>query len=189
MANDNAITLEVQENDFGITTTMTREEFESYFHNNSEIKYKNLELGIMDWQDGRFDILTPADNENGYEILNPNSFLSPCDAIEYAVDYLVEYDTNRNPDGTQSTPSRSKKSGKKPVVKEPVEPEYDGPRLVRVFGRDIYTEENAKASHEDIRKKLVSEYDFPNFKEGKVFYDFDSSTGTLEVLLKFQMKG
>lgn len=172
--------------DFGITKSMSREEFETYFHNNKEIKYKNLTLGIMDWGDGRFDVLSPSDNAEGYESINPNPFSKPCDAIDFAVNYLIDYDVNRNPDGTLS--KEVKKKSKKKSVKI-VEPEYDGPRLVRVFGRDIYLEENPKLSNEQIRQKLVEEYNFPNFQKGKVVFDLDSSTGTLEVLLKFQSKG
>lgn len=176
------------ENNYGITTTMTRAQFEEYFVENREIKYKNLELGIMDWEDGRFDVLTPADNELGYETLNPNPFLKPCDAINFAIDHLLNYDINRNPDGTIN--SNQKKSTKKNSKKTtPSEPKFDGPRIIKVFGREIYIEDNTELKFDDIRQKLVDEYSFPNFKKEKVFYDFDESTGTLEVMLKFQTKG
>lgn len=173
------------ENNYGITTTMTRTQFEEFFVENREIKYKNLEIGIMDWEDGRFDVLTPAKNEQGYETLNPNPFLKPCDAINFAIDYLLKYDINRNPDGTKS--ESVTKSTKKNIKK--AEPKYDGPRTVKVFGREIYIEDDTDLKFDDIRQKLVDEYSFPNFKKDKVFYDFDESTGTLEVLLKFQTKG
>ena len=173
------------ENNYGITKTMTREEFETYFVDNREIKYKNLELGIMDWGDGRFDVLKSTDNEQGYETLNPNPFIKPCDAINFAIDHLVNYSINRNSDGTQDS-KPTKKNTKKVVNTEPA---YNGPRTVKVFGRDIYIEDDSSLKFEDIRQKLVNEYSFPNFKKEKVFYDFDESTGTLEVLLKFQTKG
>lgn len=173
--------------DYGITEDYTREQFETHFRENREIKFKNLTIGIMDWKDGRFDVLTPSENEDGYETLNPNSFMSPCDAINFAVDYLVEYAVGRNEDGTKGDSAGSSSTKKK--KSKPKEPEYNGPRLVRVFGRDIYIEEDPKVSNEKIRQKLVNEYNFPNFKKEKVFFDLDVSTGTLEVLLKFQSKG
>nr|DAV25216.1 MAG TPA: hypothetical protein [Caudoviricetes sp.] len=173
------------EEDTNITESMTREQFESFFRENREIKYKNLTIGVMEWGDGRFDVLTPADNEDGYSTLNPNAFTNACDAIDFAIDHLVEYDKDRNPDGTKIEP---KKTSKKKSSK-PKEPKYDGPRIIKVFGREIYIEEDTNAKFEDIRVKLVTEYNFPNFKKDKVFYDFDESTGTLEVLLKFQTKG
>lgn len=176
------------ENNYGITATMTRTQFEEYFVEHREIKYKNLEIGIMDWEDGRFDVLTPADNEQGYETLNPNPFLKPCDAINFAIDYLVDYSINRNSDGTKAegATKSTKKNTKKAAS---AEPKYDGPRIVKVFGREIYIEDDTDLKFDDIRQKLVDEYSFPNFKKEKVFYDFDESTGTLEVLLKFQTKG
>lgn len=170
-------------NEYGIIESMNIEQFEAHFRENREIKYKNLTLGIMDWGDGRFDVLTPADNEQGYATLNPNPFATPCDAINFTIDYLIEYDKDRNPDGTKSSKKKSSKKAK------PVEPEYNGPRLVRVFGRDIYIEEDPKVTNEEIRVKLETEYNFPNFKKGKVFFDLDISTGVLEVILKFQTKG
>lgn len=172
-------------NNYGITETMNRGQFEEHFKNNREITYKNLTLGIMDWGDGRYDVLTPENNETGYATLNPNPFLTPCDAIEFAVEHLLEYDKDRNADGTVSK-KKSTKKAKKEVVQEV---KYDGPRTVKVFGREIYIEDDTDATYEDIRVKLVSEYNFPNFKKDKVFFDFDESTGTLEVLLKFQTKG
>lgn len=170
-------------NNYGIVETMNREQFELYFRSNREITYKNLTLGIMDWGDGRFDVLSPADNVDGYITLNPNPYANPCAAIDFAVEHLLEYDKDRNPDGTIKKKATKKKSSK------PKEPKYDGPRTVRVFSRDIYIEEDPNATFEDIRVKLVTEYDLPNFKKDKVFFDFDESTGTLEVLLKFQTKG
>lgn len=169
---------------YGIIEDYTIEQFEAHFRENREIKYKNYTIGIMEWGDGRYDVLTPADNESGFDTLNPNPFMTPCDAINFAVDILVKYSVNRNADGTlKEAASKAKNSSK------PKEPEYNGPRLVRVFGRDIYVEEDPKATNEQIRKKLVTEYNFPNFQKGKVFFDLDISTGTLEVLLKFQTKG
>lgn len=176
------------ENNYGITQTMTRSQFEEYFVENREIKYKNLEIGIMDWEDGRFDVLTPADNEQGYETLNPNPFFKPCDAINFTIDYLLNYSINRNSDGTKAEgPTKSTKKTTKKAA--PAEPKYDGPRTVKVFGREIYIEDDTNLTFDDIRQKLVDEYSFPNFKKNKVFFDFDESTGTLEVLLKFQTKG
>ena len=160
-----------------ITTTMNRDQFEAHFKDNREIEYKGLTIGIMDWGDGRFDVLTPAENELGYETLNPSPYLTPCHAINFAKHLLI---------GPE--PDNKKKSSKKKSSK-PKEPKYDGPRIVRVFSRDIYIEEDTNASWEDIRVKLVNEYDLPNFKKEKVSFQFDESTGILEVFLKFNNKG
>lgn len=173
-------------NNYGITESMTRVQFEEYFHENREITYKNLTIGVMDWEDGRFDVLTPTEEAPGFKALNASPFSNACDAINFAINYLVEYDVNRNADGTKAA-AGTKTTKEKAKKKD--EPEYNGPRLVKVFGREIYTEEDPMATNEDIRKKLVSEYDFPNFKKGRVYFDLDSATGTLEVLLKFNTKG
>ena len=183
--NNNYVSDLHDEEETSVTESMTREQFEAYFRESREIVYKNLTIGIMEWGDGRYDVLTPAENENGYSTLNANPFTSPCDAITFAVDYLVEYDKDRNPDGTKiAAKGSSKKKSSKPT-----EPKFNGPRIIKVFGREIYIEDDTKLKFEDIRVKLVTEYNFPNFKKEKVFYDFDESTGTLEVLLKFQTKG
>lgn len=166
-----------EETTSGIAESMTREQFLEYFRENREIQYNDITIGVMEWGDGRFDVLTPAQNEDGYITLNPTPYANACDAINFAVDYLVEQDNKK-----VSTKSSKKKS-------KPKQPKYNGPRTVRVFSRDIYIEENIDATYEDIRVKLVTEYDLPNFKKDKVFFDFDESTGTLEVLLKFNTKG
>lgn len=187
ITNTEEFATDLEEANYGVVESMSRTQLEEYFKENKEIVYKNLTLGVMDWGDGRFDVLTPSDDEQGYSILNPSPFTTACDAIEFATDYLLEYDKDRNPDGTKAEKPAVTSSKKK--NSKPKEPKYDGPRTVKVFGREIYIEEDTKVTFEDIRVKLVTEYNFPNFKKDKVFFDFDESTGTLEVLLKFQTKG
>lgn len=159
-----------------MTTTMTREQFETHFAQNREIEYKGITIGIMEWGDGRYDVLTPDNSDTGYRTLNPIAYLKAREAVNFAIDYLLENDPDKKP---------KKKTSKK--KKE--EPIFNGPRTVRVFSRDIYIEDDINATFEDIRVKLVNEYDMPNFKKDKVSFDFDAASGILEVFLKFNQKG
>ena len=159
-----------------MTTTMTREQFEAHFAQNREIEYKGITIGIMEWGDGRYDVLTPDNSDTGYRTLNPIAYLKAREAVNFAIDYLLENDPDKKP---------KKKTSKK--KKE--EPIFNGPRTVRVFSRDIYIEDDINATFEDIRVKLVNEYDMPNFKKDKVSFDFDAASGILEVFLKFNQKG
>lgn len=159
-----------------MTTTMTREQFEAHFAQNREIEYKGITIGIMEWGDGRYDVLTPDNSDIGYRTLNPTAYLKAREAVNFAIDYLLENEPDKKP---------KKKTSKK--KKE--EPIFNGPRTVRVFSRDIYIEDDINATFEDIRVKLVNEYDMPNFKKDKVSFDFDAASGILEVFLKFNQKG
>ena len=183
MSNKDGFVSDLENSDYGIVETMTRKDFEDYFKDNQEIFYKNLTVGIMDWDNGTYDVLTPEDNEDGFKILNKAKFTNINDARKFAVDYLVDYDKNRNSDGSLK---EEKKTSKKKTVKKEV---YNGPRTVKVFSRDIYIEENPKATNEQIRMKLVNDYGFSNFTKDKVSFEFDSASGILEVFLKFNVKG
>lgn len=158
---------------------MTREELEAYFAENREIQVGELTYGIMDWGDGRFDVLSPANNEQGYIVNNTTPFICVHDAINFTIDHILE--------AREKSVVVPKSTSKKKKKEE--EQSYEGPRTVRVFGRDIYIEEDHTLSHEEIRQKLVNEFNFPNFKKKTTMYDFDLSTGTLEVMLKFNTKG
>lgn len=182
--NNNTIVEEVQDN--AIYETMDRAAFEEYFSQNREINYKGFELGIMEWPTGGYDVLIPANNENGYEVLNSERYTAACDAVHFAVNYLVEHENEIDTGNTEEVKKTTKKSKKK---KKEEEPKYEGPRTVKVFGREIFIEEDSNATNEDIRLKLVNDYGMHNFKPEKTLFDFDFSTGTLEVGLKFQTKG
>ena len=163
------------------TTKLTRRELETHFAEKREILFHGETYGIMDWGNGTFDILKAADNENGYVQINQASETFDCHtkAIEYLIDFILN--TQGNNDKSKTTAKAKKK--------EPEEPIYEGPRTIRVFGREIYIEDDHTMKQEQIRQKLVSEYGFPHFDKNKVFYDFDSTSGTLEVMMKMQTKG
>lgn len=185
------------EEQYGIVETLTAKQFLEFFNENNEIRYKSLGIGLNVNEDGSIDVLkhTP-ETEEGYVKLNKQVFLDNSSAIAFAVDYLVKYDDNgkRQANGTiGKAKTKSKSKSKTSSTKTKVEPKpvekFKGPRVIRVFGRDIYVELDEDASDEDIRIKLVNEHGFPNFSKDKVMYMFDESVGILEVALKFQMKG
>lgn len=194
MNEDEAFQSDLEEEDNEIAETMTEEQFQEYFHENKEINYKGFRLGILDLETGKYEVITPDNSDDGFTKLNENSFDNACDAINFAAHYLVEYDTNpeevsKKAENKKNKSKKKESKAKTEVKKEVKIEEYNGPKVVRVFGRDIYIEEDPNASSEDIRTKLVTEYNFPNFSKEKMLFDFDESTGVLEVGLKFNSKG
>lgn len=182
--------------EYGIISEMKKQDFLYYLLENNEIHFKNANIGISEWEDGKIDILQHApETELGYIKLNKEQFDSREDAIDFAVDFLVEYAEDRNDDGTKTTSKGKRKSKSKdkkddkPKQEIKKEEKFNGPRVIRVFGRDVYVETDTNITNEDIRIKLVNEFGFPNFDKDKVCFLFDESTGILEVALKFNTKG
>lgn len=74
--------------------------------------------------------------------------------------------------------------GKKPPMR------YNGPRAVIVYGQELFIEEDPTVSLEDIRKRLVEEYGFTEFKDkSKCQIHFDAKTGEVFPILELKKKG
>lgn len=85
--------------------------------------------------------------------------------------------------------NKKKRSAKTAEAKADTKPKYQGPRTIRVFGKDIYIEEDYTLSDEFIRAKLVEKYNMPNMTSSNTCFVQDDSTGIVDVFMKFNSKG
>ena len=66
------------------------------------------------------------------------------------------------------------------------EEKYTGPRIVKVYGDELFTVEDPEISNEDIRLKLVSEFGYKEFKKDNTIFDLDKESGILDVTKRFE---
>lgn len=106
------------------------------------------------------------------------------EAVKQGVDYILKVTQK---DKKKST---SKKKSKAPTVaKKEEEPPYEGPRHVKVWGRELWTELDPKVTETQIVEKIARDFGLPEFREGKVMFDLDKVSGVLSVGLSFNKKG
>jgi len=90
----------------------------------------------------------------------------------------------------QITEETKKESTKKAPAKlaEPETPKYTGPRSVRVYGQELWIETDNSVTLEDIRKRIVEDYQYPEFKADRTAMVIDEE-GIVTAHVKFQKKG
>ena len=90
----------------------------------------------------------------------------------------------------QITEETKKESTKKAPAKlaEPAAPTYTGPRSVRVYGQELWIETDNSVTLEDIRKRIVEDYQYPEFKADRTAMVMDEE-GIVTAHVKFQKKG
>lgn len=72
---------------------------------------------------------------------------------------------------------------------KPKKKKFTGPRKVIVYGRELFVEENPNVTLEQIREKIVNEYEFPEFGAGRTVMSLDEATGIVVPVISFQKKG
>lgn len=75
------------------------------------------------------------------------------------------------------------------VVSKPVKKKFTGPRKVVVYGRELFVEEDPNVSLDDIRERIVNEYEFPEFAKERTQMSLDEATGIVVPVISFQKKG
>ena len=66
---------------------------------------------------------------------------------------------------------------------------FTGPRKVIVYGRELFVEENPDVTLEQIRERIVNEYEFPEFAADRTIMSLDEATGIVVPVISFQKKG
>lgn len=180
---------------------------DSYFSEEKELLLCSKTFNVIKWQDtNKYDLIISDDTKtDGYDVCLNKQYDQYDELIEDAVPFFKAFAETHSPTGEiinkkkpsnkskNKSSSKSKKSSSSKTTassapKKTIE-KFSGPRIVRVYGNDIYVEEDPNATYEDIRKKLVNDYGFPNFTHDKASFYLDESNGILEVHLKFQQKG
>lgn len=96
-------------------------------------------------------------------------------------------DENDEDENEDATPGDDKKVSKK--TKTPEKKKFEGTRSVRVYGQEIFEEENPDIDLEVIRKRIVSEFHYPEFSKERTVMSFDDTTGIIVPCIKFEKKG
>lgn len=72
---------------------------------------------------------------------------------------------------------------------KPTKKKFSGPRKVVVYGRELFVEEDSNVTLEQIRERIVSEYEFPEFSKERTQMSLDEASGIVVPVISFQKKG
>ena len=92
----------------------------------------------------------------------------------------------------ENTSKKKKKETKKKAVDKPKEEpkkKYEGPRHIKVYGEELWVEDDPNVTEEEIRQRIVNEFGFGEFRKDKTIFDLDEETGILDVAKQYQKKG
>lgn len=91
----------------------------------------------------------------------------------------------------ENTSKKKKKAATKKASKPAPEPkkQYEGPRHIKVYGEELWIENDPKVTNEEIRQRIVDEFGFGEFRKDKTIFDLDEETGILDVAKQYQKKG
>ena len=92
----------------------------------------------------------------------------------------------------ENTSKKKKKERKKKAVDKPKEEpkkKYEGPRHIKVYGEELWVEDDPNVTEEEIRQRIVNEFGFGEFRKDKTIFDLDEETGILDVAKQYQKKG
>lgn len=101
---------------------------------------------------------------------------------------LIERVQKQKAEKNKSKTKQTKKTSTKKQEEEEEEI-YDGDRDIVIYGNYIYTEENPKATLEEIRQKVVEEYNYAIFSKNRTVFSFDKETGILCLDVRYEKKG
>ena len=68
-------------------------------------------------------------------------------------------------------------------------PAYEGPRIIKVYGDELWVENDPTVTNEEIRQRIVDEFGYREFRKDKTIFDLDPATGILDIDKQFQKKG
>lgn len=139
---------------------------------------QGTEVSIMKQEDGKFCVYGTKKGKKGNDLLFKD-LTEEQEAVDKAVDHVLKIVLKRKPSLAAPSPK------KEIPEKEP----YTSPRIVRVWGRDLFTEEDPSVTEDQIIEKISRDYGFPEFRTGRVTFNLDEETGILNVGLMFNKKG
>lgn len=139
---------------------------------------QGVDVSVMKQEDGKFSIYGTKKGKKG-NVLLFKDLEDETDAINKATDHAIDALFKGKPRSVAN----------KQVEEKPKEQPYTGPRTIRVWGRDLFTETDPEVTQEQIVEKISRDYGFPEFRKGRVTFDLDKETGILNVGLMFNKKG
>lgn len=142
-----------------------------------ENKNEELNLDELNLEDLDINVNSDTEVEIQDEKSKSNDLIDTSKDLEKIMDEA----------GNKNKKKQAKKASDKKQVKK--EEKYTGPRIVKVYGDELFTVEDPEISNEDIRLKLVSEFGYKEFKKDNTIFDLDKESGILDVTKRFEKKG
>ena len=142
-----------------------------------ENKNEELNLDELNLEDLDINVNSDTEVEIQDEKSKSNDLLDTSEDLEKIMDEA----------GNKNKKKQAKKASDKKQAKK--EEKYTGPRIVKVYGDELFTVEDPEISNEDIRLKLVSEFGYKEFKKDNTIFDLDKESGILDVTKRFEKKG
>ena len=141
-------------------------------------KLKDIEVSIMKQEDGKYSVYASGKKKSELKLVHKD-IEDHQEAAEKGTDHALKT-------LFKNKPSKTTKPATPPAPKK--EP-YKGPRLVKVWGRELFTETDPEVTEEQIVEKISRDFGLPEFRQGKVTFDLDEEHGILNVGLMFNKKG
>ena len=151
-----------------------------------ENKNEELNLDELNLEDLDINVNSDTEVEIQDEKSKSNDLLDTSEDLEKIMDEAGNK-IKKKQAKKASDKKQAKKTSDKKQAKE--EEKYTGPRIVKVYGDELFTVEDPEISNEDIRLKLVSEFGYKEFKKDNTIFDLDKETGILDVRKRFEKKG
>ena len=151
-----------------------------------ENKNEELNLDELNLEDLDINVNSDTEVEIQDEKSKSNDLLDTSEDLEKIMDEAGNKNKKKQAKKASDKKQAKKTSDKKQVNKEE---KYTGPRIVKVYGDELFTVEDPEISNEDIRLKLVSEFGYKEFKKDNTIFDLDKESGILDVTKRFEKKG
>ena len=151
-----------------------------------ENKNEELNLDELNLEDLDINVNSDTEVEIQDEKNKSNDLLDTSEDLEKIMDEAGNKNKKKQAKKASDKKQAKKTSDKKQANKEE---KYTGPRIVKVYGDELFTVEDPEISNEDIRLKLVSEFGYKEFKKDNTIFDLDKESGILDVTKRFEKKG
>ena len=151
-----------------------------------ENKNEELNLDELNLEDLELNVNSDTEVEIQDEKNKSNDLLDTSEDLEKIMDEAGNKNKKKQVKKASDKKQAKKTSDKKQANKEE---KYTGPRIVKVYGDELFTVEDPEISNEDIRLKLVSEFGYKEFKKDNTIFDLDKESGILDVTKRFEKKG
>ena len=151
-----------------------------------ENKNEELNLDELNLEDLDINVNSDTEVEIQDEKSKSNDLLDTSEDLEKIMDEAGDKNKKKQAKKASDKKQAKKTSDKKQANKEE---KYTGPRIVKVYGDELFTVEDPEISNEDIRLKLVSEFGYKEFKKDNTIFDLDKESGILDVTKRFEKKG
>ena len=151
-----------------------------------ENKNEELNLDELNLEDLDINVNSDTEVEIQDEKSKSNDLLDTSEDLEKIMDEAGNKNKKKQAKKASDKKQAKKTSDKKQANKEE---KYTGPRIVKVYGDELFTVEDPEISNEDIRLKLVSEFGYKEFKKDNTIFDLDKESGILDVTKRFEKKG